>query len=150
MKNILAYVGTIATAAFLGNMLVIGLGYGLYWQSLSPQVFTEQFTLQFPYLLPPTMGLLLPALLSSIVLVIISRGEPVIRRRWAIVLGGIVIACTITAVYHLPTNFGFMDGRYSAGETVSKLRTWVLLHWVRTAVVLISSVYAVKAIHSPE
>jgi hypothetical protein len=94
------------------------------------------------------MGLLLPALISSIALVVITRGEPVIRRRWAIVLGGIGIACTITAAYHLPTNFGFMEARYALGETVSKLHTWMLLHWLRAAVVLISAVYAVKAFHT--
>ena len=146
MKTLLPYVSIIATAAFAGNMLVIGLGYGLYWQSLPPEVFTEQFTLQFPYLLPPTMAVLLPALFSTIGLVVTTRGNPTARRRWVVVLGGIVVACTITAVYHLPTNFGFMEGSYSEAETVSRLRSWVLLHWVRTALVFVAAVYAVKAL----
>jgi hypothetical protein len=147
VKKILPYISIVAIAAFVGNMLVIGLGFGLYWQSLDPLTFMEQFALQFPYLLPPTMGILLPALISTIALVVISKGQKDVRRNWIIALAGLMIACTITTVYHLPTNFAFMEAKYSAEEAVSKLNWWMILHWVRTAVVLVSAVYAIKAFH---
>lgn len=145
MKNALPYISIIGIAAFVGNMLVIGLGFGLYWQSLDPMTFMEQFGLQFPYLLAPTMGILLPALIATIALVVNAKGRNEVRKNWIVALIGLMIACTITSVYHLPTNFGFMEMRYSAEEAISKLNLWMLLHWIRTAIVLVSAVFAIKA-----
>ena len=145
MKNALPYISIIGIAAFVGNMLAIGLGFGLYWQSLDPMTFMEQFGLQFPYLLAPTMGILLPALIATIVLVVNAKGQKEVRKNWIVALVGLMIACTITSVYHLPTNFGFMEMKYSAEEAISKLNLWMLLHWIRTAIVLVSAVFAIKA-----
>ncbi|WP_338359660.1 anthrone oxygenase family protein [Yeosuana marina] len=145
MKKILPYISIISISAFVGNMLVIGFGFGTYWQTLEPMVFMKQFTLQFPNLLPPTMGILLPALIATISLVFNTKGQKIARKNWTVALVGLVIACTITTVYHLPTNLGFMESRYSAEEALSKLNMWMLLHWVRTAFVFISAIYSVKA-----
>jgi len=145
VKNALPYISIIGIAAFVGNMIVIGLGFGLYWQSLDPMTFMEQFGLQFPYLLAPTMGILLPALIATIALVVNAKGRKEVRKNWIVALVGLMMACTITSVYHLPTNFGFMEMKYSAEEAISKLNLWMLLHWVRTAIVLVSAVFAIKA-----
>jgi hypothetical protein len=145
MKNALPFISIIGIAAFVGNMLVIGLGFGLYWQSLDPMIFMEQFGLQFPFLLAPTIGILLPALIATIVLVVNAKGQKDVRKNWIVALVGLMIACTITSAYHLPTNFGFMEIKYSAEEAISKLNLWMLLHWIRTAIVLVSAVFAIKA-----
>lgn len=145
MKKILPYISIITISAFVGNMIVIGLGFGTYWKSLEPSVFMQQFTLQFPNLLAPTMGILLPALISTIILVIITKEQKEIRKNWIIALLGLLIACTITSVYHLPTNFGFMESKYSNEVALNKLNTWFLLHWVRTSVVFISAIYSIKS-----
>ena len=39
MKNIVAIVAIIATAAFAGNMINIGMSYASYWQSIDPIAF---------------------------------------------------------------------------------------------------------------
>lgn len=145
MKNYLPYISIIGIAAFVGNMLVIGFGFGTYWQTLEPLEFTKQFTLQFPNLLLPTMGILLPALIATIALVVQTKGQKNIRKNWSVALSGLVIACTITSVYHLPTNLGFMESKFSVEETISNLNLWMILHWVRTATVFIAAIYAVKA-----
>lgn len=145
MKKALPFISIIGIAAFIGNLLVIGLGFGLYWQSLDPMIFMEQFGLQFPYLFAPTMGILLPPLIATIALVVNAKGRKEVRKNWIVALIGLMIACTITSVYHLPTNFGFMEMKYSAEEAISKLNLWMLLHWVRTVIVLVSAVFAIKA-----
>lgn len=150
MKKILPYISIIAISAFVGNMLVIGFGFGAYWQTLEPMVFQKQFALQFPNLLLPTMGILLPALIATIAMVINTKGQTNIRKNWIIALLGLIIACTITTLYHLPTNFGFMDSKYTSEEVVSKLNLWLLLHWIRTFFVLISAIYSVKAFSSTQ
>jgi len=45
----------------------------------------------------------------------------------------------------LPTNFGFMDMKYSAEVATSKLNLWLVLHWVRTVFVVIAAIFSVKA-----
>ncbi|WP_439128154.1 anthrone oxygenase family protein [Polaribacter sp.] len=150
MKKTLPYISIIAISAFLGNMLVIGFGFGTYWQTLEPMAFQKQFTLQFPNLLPPTMGILLPALIATIAMIINTKGQTNTRKNWIIAFLGLFIACTITTIYHLPTNFGFMDSRYTSEEVVSKLNLWLILHWIRTFFVFISAIYSVKAFSSTQ
>lgn len=147
MKKTLSYIAVIGTSAFIGNLLVIGLGFGMYWQTLEPMEFMRQFGIQFPLLLAPTMGILLPAFIATIAMVINTKTQPVVRKNWIFALIAIVITCTITTLYHLPTNFGFMDLKYSAEEATSKLNLWLILHWVRALFMVIAAIYAVKAIH---
>tara|TARA_R110000868_G_scaffold409765_1_gene695937 strand:- start:1581 stop:2039 length:459 start_codon:yes stop_codon:yes gene_type:complete len=150
MKKILPYISIIANSAFVGNMLVIGFGFGAYWQTLEPMAFQKQFALQFPNLLPPTTGILLPALIATIAMVINTKSQTNTRKNWIIALLGLVIACTITTIYHLPTNLGFMDSKYTSEEAVSKLNLWLVLHWIRTFFVFISAIYSVKAFSSTQ
>lgn len=145
MKKILPYISIIAISAFVGNMLVIGFGFGTYWQTLKPIAFIKQFTLQFPNLLLPTMGILLPALIATIAMVINTKGQNRGQKNWILALAGLVIACTITTIYHLPTNLGFMESKYTSVEVVKKLNMWMILHWVRTVFVFISAIYSIKA-----
>lgn len=145
MKKALPYIAIIGTAAFIGNLLVIGLGFGRYWQILDPLEFMRQFGIQFPLLLAPTMGILLPAIIATVAMVVNTKGQPTVRKNWVFALVGLMIACTITGVYHLPTNFGFMDMKYSAEVAASKLDLWLLLHWVRAVFVVIAAIFSVQA-----
>lgn len=145
MKKALPYIAIIGTSAFIGNLMVIGLGFGMYWQTLDSMEFMRQFGIQFPLLLAPTMGILLPALIATVALVVKTKGEPDVRKNWAISLVCIMITCTITSVYHLPTNIGFMDMKYSAEVASSKLKLWLVLHWVRSVFVIIAAIFSVKA-----
>ena len=51
MKKIVSITAIIAIAAFTGNMINIGLSYGIYWQSIDPISFMEDFKVKFPLLL---------------------------------------------------------------------------------------------------
>ncbi|WCL49921.1 anthrone oxygenase family protein [Leptospira sp. GIMC2001] len=145
MKNTLPYIAIIGTSAFFGNLLVIGLGFGMYWQMLDPMEFMRQFGIQFPLLLAPTMGILLPAILATVAMVIITKGQQTVRKNWTIALICLMITCTITTVYHLPTNIGFINMEYSEEVAASKLNLWLVLHWVRSVFVAVAAVYSVKA-----
>lgn len=73
MKKILPYISIIGIAAFAGNMINIGLSYAIHWQSLAPIAFMESFNVDFPLLLGPTAVTLLPAFISTLWLVIITK-----------------------------------------------------------------------------
>lgn len=145
MKKALPYIAIISISAFIGNLLVIGLWFGMYWQTLNPTEFMRQFGIQFPLLLAPTMGILIPAIISTVAMVVNTKGQPNVRKYWIIALICLMITCTITSVYNLPTNFGFMNIEYSVEIAISKLNMWIILHWVRSIFVVIAAIYSVKA-----
>ncbi len=145
MKKALPYIAIIGTSAFIGNLVVIGLGFGGYWLTLDPIEFMQQFGIQFPLLLAPTMGILLPALIATVAMVVTTKDQKAVRKNWIIALVGLMITCTITSVYHLPTNFGFMDMKYSAEVAASKLNMWLMLHWVRATFVMVAAIFSVRA-----
>ena len=145
MKKALPYIAIIGTSAFIGNLLVIGLGFGMYWQTLEPMEFMRQFGIQFPLLLAPIMGVSTPTLIALIVLVATTKQQKVVRKNWIIALVGLLIAFAITSIYHLPVNFAFMDLAYTPEEAASKLNVWLALHWVRAVFVVIAAIFSVKA-----
>jgi hypothetical protein len=145
MRNALPTIAIIGTSAFIGNLMVIGLGFGLYWQTLDPMEFMRQFGIQFPLLLAPTIGILLPAIIATVAMVVNTKSQPVVRKDWVTALVALIITCTITSVYHLPTNFGFMEMKYTSAEAVEKLNLWLILHWVRAVFVVIAALFSVKA-----
>lgn len=146
MKNAVPFIAAITTSAFVGNLLVIGLGFGMYWQTLAPLEFMRQFGLQFPLLLAPTMLLFMPAVITTVIMVRRTKGQAEVRKNWWIALLALLAAGTITSVYHLPVNFGFMDMKYAAAEASSKLSMWLVLHWVRAAFVLVAAVFSVRGV----
>ncbi len=148
MKKALPYIAIIGTSAFIGNLLVIGLGFGGYWQTLEPMEFMRQFEIQFPLLLAPTMGILLPAIIATVAMVVNTKGQRAVRKNWTIALICLMITCTITSVYHLPTNFGFMDIKYSEEVASGKLNLWLVLHWVRSMFVVVAAIFSVNAFNS--
>ncbi|MEA5582700.1 DUF1772 domain-containing protein [Nodularia harveyana UHCC-0300] len=143
MKNIVAIIAIIAIAAFAGNMINIGMSYATYWQSIDAIAFMQDFQVKFPLLLAPTAATLLPALIATLLSVVFNWKNPVTRSFWLVALFGLFITVAITLIYHLPTNFAFMNLEYSAAEATSKLQTWVLLHWVRVVVAITAAVFAI-------
>ena len=143
MQNIVAIVAIIATAAFAGNMINIGMSYARYWQSIDPIAFMEDFKVKFPLLLPPTAATLLPALIATLLAVVFNWNNPATRSLWLVALFGLLITVAITLIYHLPNNLAFMGLKYSAAKATSRLQIWVLLHWVRVVVAIAAAVFAI-------
>lgn len=144
MKKILHYISIIGIAAFAGNMINIGLSYGIHWQSLDPMAFMESFKVDFPLLLGPTSATLMPAFIATMWLVFITKNQPE-RRYWAFAFAGLLLINTQTLAYHLPMNLNFMELKYNAAEASSKLQGWIIFHWIRIAVAVMAGISAIKA-----
>ncbi|GAB5536156.1 MAG: hypothetical protein Rubg2KO_24050 [Rubricoccaceae bacterium] len=138
--------GVAGTAAFVGNMLTIGLGFGGYWQSLDPTAlmawFSENF---FRFLIPTVMSVLPFSLVGLGASVWLARGDRPTQRTWAGALGCVVVACLITAVYHLPANLALASQAMSPDEASATLSTWLLLHWMRVAFALVAAGLSLEA-----
>jgi len=91
MRKIVSFIGIIGIGAFAGNMINIGLSYGLHWTSLDPVAFMTTFAVDFPLLLWPTAATLLPAFIASIAMYFLSEKGSKSRQYWIYALVGLVI-----------------------------------------------------------
>lgn len=148
MKKILPELAVFTISGAFGILLAMGLGFGIFWKTLDPIPFMEVFSAEFPYFILPTVLMLLPALVSTIALVVRYKDQKDARRPWIYAMTGMLIAFTITSAYHLPVNLGFIELAYTAEEAASRLNIWIMLHWVRSAAVLMSAIYALTALRS--
>ena len=144
MRN-LAILTIIAIAAFTGNMINIGLSYAIHWLSLEPVAFMQTFATDFPLLLGPTAMTLLPAFLGTTLLYFRSKKKSTSRRLWQYTLIGLLIINIQTAVYHLPLNLDFVAQSIALDKVQGKLSTWIVFHWVRVLLAMITSVFAIQA-----
>lgn len=144
MKKTLGMVAIIGTAAYLGNIINIGLTYAIAWQSMEPQAFMEGFEATFLLLLPTVVFTLLPGTLGIVFSIFQNKENNEAKKSWRMALYATLISVLITSVYHLPTNLAFIDQSYDAAEATSRLNWWVILHWGRVALALIASVFAIR------
>ena len=146
-KTVMAALGVAGTAAFVGNMLTIGLGFGGYWQSLEPEAFVAWFSENFFRYLIPTVSSVLPfSLIGLGASIWFAREDRPTRRFWIGAFACVFVACLITAVYHLPTNFAFVAQAMSPEEASATLSTWLLLHWVRVAFAIVGMGLSLEAL----
>ncbi|SEF93399.1 protein of unknown function [Halpernia humi] len=142
MKKIISIITILAIGAFIGNMLNIGLSHAKYWQSLAPIDFMKFFAIDFPLLLVPTAVTLLPAWLGSLWLFLKSEKKSETKKYWLFAFIGLTLTILQTSIYHLPMNLDFIALKYDAATASSKLQDWVISHWIRIIIAIISGVYA--------
>lgn len=144
MRQTISTIAIIGIAAFAGNMLNIGLSHAIYWQSLAPIDFMKFFAIDFPLLLVPTAVTLLPAWLGSLFVFLKSDKNSESRKYWRFAFWGLTITIMQTSVYHLPMNLDFMALKYDALTATSKLKGWIISHWIRIGIAIVAGVYAIK------
>lgn len=144
MKQTIAIIAIIGIGAFVDNMLNIGLSHAMYWQSLDPIEFMKFFAIDFPLLLVPTALTLLPAWLGSLFVFYTSEKKSESKKYWLYAFLGLTITIVQTSIYHLPMNLDFMALKYDAATATSKLNGWVVSHWIRIGIAIISGFYAIK------
>ncbi len=144
MKNALGIIGIMGTVAYLGNIINIGLTYSIAWLRMNPMEFMQGFETTFLLLLPTVTVTLLPGIIGIIASISFSKDNEEAKKNWKLALYATLISIVITSVYHLPTNLAFIDQSYSVSEVVSKLKLWVILHWVRIALAIVASVFAIQ------
>jgi hypothetical protein len=144
MKRTLGMIAIIGTVAYLGNIINIGLTYAIAWQRMDPIEFMQGFETTFLLLLPTVAVTLLPGLIGIIFSINLNKANDAAKKSWRLALYATLISIVITSVFHLPTNLAFMDQSYDAMEAASRLQLWIILHWVRIALALLASVFAIQ------
>ncbi|MEQ8470835.1 MAG: hypothetical protein RIC35_06595 [Marinoscillum sp.] len=146
MKQTISIIAIIGIGAFAGNMLNIGLSHAMYWQSLEPIEFMEFFAIDFPLLLMPTAATVLPAWLGTLFVLLKSEKKSESRKFWRIAFLGLSLTLIQTSIYHLPMNLDFVALKFDAVTATSKLNGWIVSHWIRIGIAIISGVYAIKGL----
>jgi len=144
MKQTISIIAIIGIGAFAGNMLNIGLSHAIYWQSLDPIEFMKFFAIDFPLLLVPTALTLLPSWLGTLFVFLKIDKNSESQKYWRLAFWGLTLSIIQTSVYHLPMNLDFMALKYDAVTATSKLNGWVISHWIRIAIAILSGIYAIK------
>lgn len=136
----------IASAAFAGGNLFIGLSMGAHWLSLDPLVFVYGFWAQFTSFLYTIMPLFLLTLVGLILSVRLHWHEPRLKRLWLIALGLYVAASLITIGYHMPENLRLRAALYTADEAAAARVYWLLGHIPRVLLSVGIPVVALRAV----
>ena len=137
--NLIAIIGS---GAYLGNLINMGLAHAPYWQSLDSDSFIADFTLKFPLLLTTLPLTMIPSIIGVVICFIWYRKTKA-GKSWRIAFYGVIAGFIISAIYHVPTNFSFLEGNFTQEATTIRLQWWVNLHWVRTVFALLTAVYSV-------
>lgn len=118
----------IASAAFAGGNLFIGLSMGAYWMSLDPLVFMHSFWAQFSTFLYTIMPLFVLTLVGLILSARLDWNQPKLKRLWLFAIALYVATSLITLGFHLPENLRLRDALYTAEQAASARRYWLIAH----------------------
>jgi hypothetical protein len=118
----------VASGAFAGGNLFIGLSMGAYWLSLDPLVYMHGFWAQFTTFLYTIMPLFLLTLVGLVLSARLDWDQPRLKRLWLIAIGLYIATSLITLGYHMPENLRLHDALFSADQAASARIYWLVGH----------------------
>ncbi len=135
----------IASGMFAGSMLFIGVTLGGYWQSLDAQQFLDWFAAYNVFIQRTIPMVSMPALLGSILCLILFWNSPA-RVLWiAAVLMWVTVAI-LTFAFFVPTNTAFASGTIPTSQVTETLAIWLQIHWLRILCGIAATAFAYLAI----
>ena len=138
----------VASAAFFGGNLFIGLSMGTHRLSLDPLVFMHGFWPQFTSFLYTIMPLFLLTLVGLIFSARLDWDQPRLKRLWLIAIALYVATSLITMAYHLPENLRLRAALYTSEEAAAALRYWLIGHVPRVLLSLGIPLLALRAVRA--
>ena len=136
----------VASAAFAGGNLFIGLSMGSYWMSLDPIVFMQGFWPQFTTFLYTIMPLFLLTLVGLVLSARLDWKEPRLKRLWLTAIGLYVVTALITLGFHMPENLRLRDALYTYQEAAAARSYWLLGHVPRVILAFGIPLVALRAV----
>lgn len=136
----------VASSAFAGGNLFIGLSMGAYWLSLDPIVFMQGFWPQFTNFLFTIMPLFLLTFVGLILSARLDWDQPKLKRLWLIAVGLYVVISLITLGYHMPENLRLRDAIYTSEEASAARQGWLLVHIPRIVLAFGIPLVALRAV----
>lgn len=140
--NVLAIV---ASGAFAGGNLFIGLSIGPYWLSLSASEFVDGFGQQFRWFLVTIMPLFILTLLGLILSAKVDWNNPVPKQNWLLAIASYTAISIITVAFHMPENLRLLEENYTESQAEFARLYWLAGHIPRVLLAVAISVFAARA-----
>lgn len=139
-------VAIVASAAFAGGNLFIGLSMGAYWLSRDPLDFMHGFWAQFTSFLYTIMPLFLMTLVGLILSARLDWDRPKLRRLWLIAIGLYVVVSLITLGFHMPENLRLREAVYTTEQAAAARLRWLIGHIPRVVLSFGIPLLAIRAV----
>lgn len=136
----------IAASAFGGANMFIGTSMGVYWLSLDPLEFMNNFGPQFQRFLFTIMPLFLLTLVGIVLSARLDWQNPTARQSWIIAIVFYVVLSLITVGFHMPENLRLIAVEYTAEQADAARTYWLLGHVPRVILGFLIPWYIFKAV----
>lgn len=136
----------VASAAFAGGNLFIGLSMGAYWLSQDPVDFMHGFWQQFTGFLYTIMPLFLLTLVGLILSARLDWDQPHLRSLWLIAIGLYVVVSLITLGFHMPENLRLREAIYTSDQAAAARLRWLIGHIPRIVLSFGIPLLAIRAV----
>lgn len=144
--NRLAQLATVSLGLLTGAMLLLALGLVPYWRSLEPSEFTRVYDSSLPDVGGTLMILTIVATGTAVAAAAVAWLVELPARSWltASALGTLLMLATVP-LYFAGANADLSEGQLTPAQIADELAAWNRMHWLRTAIGLVSLVCAVRA-----
>lgn len=140
------FLAVFGIGAFTGMLLSIGMSFGAYWKSLSPEALIDWFASNKKGAAKPLGPILLPTLIGLGGALWLQWGDPQARWLWAGALASIVVLLVFTVVYFFPINGRLESRTMPPAQVPATIRQWLSLHWIRVFLSLLAGVLSFIAV----
>ncbi len=144
--NTLTQIAAVLLGLLGGGLLLLGLGFLPYWQSLDPSEFTQLFSANVPFIADAMkpLGFSSTAVILFVTVLALWKKHP--TRYWLSVAAVCAVCMLITfPLYFVGANATLAAGSLSAAEISEELVQWQQIHWIRTVAAILGCFCAVSA-----
>ena len=144
--NILAQIATVLLGLLGGGLLLLGLGFLPYWQSLDPAEFTALFSANVPLIAAAMKPIGFSAAGITWLATGLAMWKKLPTRHWLLAASVFALCMLATfPVYFVGANAALAAGEMSAAAITAELVQWQQVHWVRTVAAILACLCAVRA-----
>ena len=132
LTRIVQDLAVVLLGLFAGAMLLIGVAFVGFWQSLPPEAFLAWFATHSYRIGGVMLPLGVAATIAAIASAVITWRTGGRVRVWALTAAVLaVLVIVIYLVVHAPMNAAFAASSVAAENVSRHLGTWATWHWVR-------------------
>jgi hypothetical protein len=129
-----------------GGMLVIGVAFVSFWQSLSPSDFQAWFASHSHLIGRLMIPLGTGSIVVAVAALVASWRDPA-RRLWTLMAALTAVGVMVTyPIFFAGTNEAFVRGGLSDASVRSLLDRWATWHWFRTGLGIVGFIAALRAL----
>jgi hypothetical protein len=141
-----SFLAVVGCGAFTGLLLTIGMSFGKFWKSLTPEGVLDWFSSHPKGAAQALPFTLLPALAGLGGSLWFDWSDPLPRNLWLSAIGATLVNLAFTIAYFFPINGKFENRSISPVSVPSLLDRWLACHWIRIALAFLASLLAFLAV----